>query len=29
MFVWRDRGDLELLVDHADVNFFDLETKLC
>ncbi len=27
--VWKDLGDLEVLVDHADVDFFDLGTKLC
>jgi hypothetical protein len=27
--VCKDSGDLELLVDHADIDFFDLGTKLC
>ena len=27
--VWKGKGDAELRVDHADVDFFDLGTKLC
>ena len=27
--VWKAKGDSELPVDHADVDFFDLGTKLC
>jgi len=27
--VWKDRGDLELLVDHADVDSFDPGTNPC
>ena len=27
--VWKDKEDSELPVDHADVDFFDLGTKLC
>ena len=27
--VWKDRGDSELPVDHGDVDFFNLGTKLC
>lgn len=27
--VWKDMGNSELPVDHADVDFFDLGTKLC
>lgn len=27
--VWKDGEDLELPVDRADVDFFDLGTKLC
>jgi hypothetical protein len=26
---WKDEGDSELPVAHADVDFFDLGTKLC
>lgn len=27
--VWKDKGNLELSVYHASVDFFDLGTKLC
>lgn len=26
---WKDSGDSELLVDHANIEFFDLGTKVC
>ena len=29
MFIWKDKRYSELPVDRADVDFFDLGTKLC